>query len=85
MEGGGGGWLASVAKGPSRTDAFRNPFVCPLEKGLQPDIRAQDDSRLAGCAHAFSAECTRGDDDEVLEEEGEGGGDIRTRIQEWNV
>lgn len=39
----GGGWLASVAKGPSRTDAFRNP----LEKGLQPDIRAPGKTILA--------------------------------------
>lgn len=79
--------MAGVCRQRSLTHRrIPQPFVCPLEKGLQPDIRAQDDSRLAGCAHAFSAECTRGDDDEVVEEEeGEGGGDIRTRIQEWNV
>lgn len=32
MEGGGGGWLASVAKGPSRTDAFRNPSCVPWKR-----------------------------------------------------
>lgn len=85
MEGGGGGWLASVAKGPSRTDAFRNPSCVPWKRVCSRIYARQDDSRLAGCAHAFSAECTRGDDDEVVKEEGEGGGDIRTRIQEWNV
>lgn len=60
----GGGWLASVAKGPSRTDAFRNP----LEKGLQPDIRARRFSlgRVRSCVFRRVHE-DEGDDDEVEE------------------
>lgn len=79
-----GGWLASVAKGPSRTDAFLNPFVCPLEKGLQPDIRAARRFSLGRVRSCVFRRVHGVDDDEEVGE-GKGGGDIRTRIQEWNV